>query len=108
MINPSSGAAAAASTSWNDSLTGRFLEALFEAYEREGVRYVVLRNYEKWPADFGKDIDLVVHRDDAQRSHTIIRRLAKSMNLYCQGLRKRSTHLSYRLLPTPIDGVERG
>jgi len=108
MINPSSGAGTATSTSWNDSLTGRFLEALFKAYEREGVRYVILRNYEKWPDDFGKDVDMVVHRDDVQRSHTIIRQLAKSMSLYCQALSKRSTHLSYRLLPGPIDGVERG
>jgi thymidylate kinase len=94
--------------SWEDSLTGRFLMALFAAYEDEGVRYVVLRNYHHWPENFGKDVDLLVHRDDVQQSHAIIRRLASEMNLYCQGLRKRSTHLSYRLLPAPVDGVERG
>ena len=97
-----------AGVGWEDSLTGRFLTKLFAAYERERVRYVVLRNYLQWPENFGKDIDLVVHADDVQQSHKIIRRLAREMKLYCQGLRKRSTHLSYRLLPAPVDGVERG
>ena len=100
--------ASTARITWEDSLTGRFLSALFATYERECVRYVVLRNYMQWPEDFGKDIDLVVHPGDVQRSHMIIRRLAREMKLYCQGLRKRSTHLSYRLLPAPVDGVERG
>lgn len=111
MKNGTSTAAAAATTSradWNGSLTGRFMEALFAAYEREGVRYVVLRNYARWPESFGKDVDMVVDRKDVERSHTIIRGLAKEMGLFCQGVQKRSTHLSYRLLPTPVDGVERG
>ena len=93
---------------WEESLTGRFLAMLFTAYVREGVRFVVLRNYMQWPSDFGKDIDLVVHGEDVDRSDSIIRRLAREMNIYCHGLRKRSTHLSYRRLPAPVDGVERG
>jgi thymidylate kinase len=108
MMNGTSAAAANAPIEWQDTLTGRFLDALFATYEQENIRYVVLRNYMQWPENFGKDVDLVVHREDVQRSHVIIRRLAEDMGLYCQGLRKRSTHLSYRLLPVPVDGMERG
>ena len=93
---------------WEDSLTGRFLRALFAAYEQASVRYVVLRNYERFPADFGKDVDLVVHPEDRQRSHAIMRRVATQMSLYLTARAKRSTHVTYYLLPAPVDGTERG
>lgn len=93
---------------WSDSLTGRFLTALFAAYERECVRYVVLRNYTRFPEDFGKDVDLVVHPADAPRSHGIIVRVGGDMGLYVTHRRKRSSHVTYYLLPAPVDGVERG
>lgn len=93
---------------WNDSLTGRFLTALFAAYERKSVRYVVLRNYTRFPEDFGKDVDLVVHPDDVQRSHATIRRVASDQGLQMVARRKRSSHVTYYLLPGVADGVERG
>lgn len=93
---------------WNDSLTGRFLTALFIAYERKSVRYVVLRNYTRFPEDFGKDVDLVVHPEDMQRSHATIRRVAADQGLQMVARRKRSSHVTYYLLPAPADGVERG
>ncbi len=99
---------AAPNVDWSDSLTGRFLTALFAAYERECVRYVVLRNYERFPEDFGKDVDLVVHPADARRSHDIIARVGGDMGLYLTHRRKRSSHVTYYLLPAPVDGVERG
>jgi thymidylate kinase len=98
----------ASKVEWSDSLTGRFLTALFAAYERECVRYVVLRNYERFPEDFGKDVDLVVHPSDASGSHDIIARVAGDMGLYLTRRRKRSSHVTYYLLPAPVDGVERG
>ncbi len=96
------------SVTWEDTLTGRFLVALLAAYEDETVRYVVLRNYERWPEDFGKDIDLVVHPNDVQLSHTIIRRLARAFGLHWTVRVKRSSHRTYYLLPSPTDGAERG
>jgi thymidylate kinase len=93
---------------WTDSLTGRFLTALFSAYERESVRYVVLRNYHRFPGDFGKDVDLVVDAAHAQRSNAIVRRIAGEMGLAVSQRRKRSSHVTYYLLPAPVDGVERG
>jgi thymidylate kinase len=90
------------------SPTARFLEALFHAYEEETVRYVVLRNYERWPDDFGKDIDLVVHAGDVQLSHTIIGRIARALGLHWTVRRKRSGHRTYYLLPSPVGGTERG
>jgi len=98
----------ASAADWSDSLTGRFLTALFAAYERECVRYVVLRNYDRFPEDYGKDIDLVVHPADAARSHGIIARVGGDMGLYLTYRRKRSSHVTYHLLPAPVDGVERG
>ena len=93
---------------WEDSLTGRFLTELFAAYEGEGVRYVVLRNYTRFPEDFGKDVDLVVEAEDASRSDEIISRIAGDLDLYVTVRRKRSSHVMYYLLPAPVDGVERG
>jgi thymidylate kinase len=99
---------AASKVDWSDSLTGRFLTALFAVYERECVRYVVLRNHERFPEDFGKDVDLVVHPADVRRSHEIIARVGGDMGLYLTYRRKRSSHVTYYLLPAPVDGVERG
>src|SRR5262249_26263231 len=82
--------------------------ALFAAYEDESVRYVALRNYEKWPVDFGKDVDLVVHANDIALSHAIIRRIADQQNLVATVRVKRSGHRTYYLLPKTADGVEPG
>lgn len=98
----------AAHSSWNDSLAGRFLEALFAAYYEECVRYVVLRNYERWPEHFGKDVDLVVHANDLDLSHAIVRRLAGAMGLTWTVRQKPSGHLTYYILPSRADGIESG
>jgi thymidylate kinase len=104
----STATARVAAPAWNDTLTGRFLEALFAAYYEECVRYVVLRNYEQWPEHFGKDVDLVVHQNDLELSHAIVRRLAREMGLTWTVRRKRSGHVTYYLLPSRADGVEGG
>ncbi len=95
-------------SAWEATLTGRFLAALFAAYENECVRYVVLRNYTQYPRQFGKDVDLVVHPNDVQVSHQILRRLAPKFDLGWTARRKRSSHLTYTLVPLPVDGTERG
>ena len=101
-------AASNASAALGNSLTGRFLTALFAAYHEESVRYVVLRNYERWPEHFGNDIDLIVHLNDVPLSHAIIQRIADEFGLCWTATRRRSGHILYYLLPTPVDGVERG
>ena len=88
--------------------TGRFLEALFAAYDTACIRYLVLRNYTRWPADFGNDIDMVIHPDDLQLSHAIIRRVAAEMALPWRVRYKRSSHVTYYLPPALADGEERG
>jgi len=108
---PKSPAAALRSTgsaALGNSLTGRFLTALFAAYHEERVRYVVLRNYERWPEHFGNDIDLIVHLNDVPLSHAIIRRIADEFGLCWTATRRRTGHILYYLLPTPVDGVEGG
>ena len=102
-INPES----ASAREW-ETLTGRVMTRLLAAYERSHIRYVVLRNYERWPEDFGKDVDLVVHRDDLAVSHLIVADVARELDLEWSVRRKRSGHYTYYLLPTPVDGVERG
>jgi thymidylate kinase len=97
-----------APVAWDDSLTGRFLTAVFAAYEQASVRYVVLRNYTRFPAHFGKDVDLVVHAEDRERSHAIMRRVAADLSLHLTARVKRSSHVTYYLLPAPVDGTERG
>lgn len=83
---------------WNDSLTGRVLLALFEAYERECVRYAVLRNSERWPEHFGKDIDLVVHPKDFRRHDAIVRRLCGRFELTPVVRASRGGHWMYYLV----------
>ena len=86
---------------WDSSLASRFLGALFAAYYEESVRYAVLRNYERWPEHFGKDVDLVVDANDLALSHGIIRRLAADLGLSFTVRRKRSSHVTYYLVGTP-------
>jgi len=85
---------------WDSSLAGRFFGALFAAYYEESVRYAVLRNYERWPEHFGKDVDLVVDPNDLALSHGIIRRLAADFGLSFTVRRKRSSHVTYYLVGT--------
>ena len=90
---------------WESSLTGRFLAALFAAYYNESVRYAVLRNYERWPEHFGKDIDLVVHPNDLALSHRIIQRLAADLGLFVAVRRKRSSHVTYYLMGGAAESI---
>jgi thymidylate kinase len=93
---------------WEDSLTGRFLADLFAAYENECVRYVAVRNFTSWPQDFGQDIDLVVHPNDLQLSHRIIRRVAPVHGLRWSLRQAWSSHLHYDLLPARVAAGETG
>ncbi len=95
------------SATFEDSPTGRFLLAFFAACEREAVRYVVLRNYESWPENFGKDVDLIVHPNDLARTHALIVRLARGLELVAIPRRKRSSHVTYRLVPVQPSESER-
>ena len=90
---------------WESSLTGRFLKALLAAYYNESVRYAVLRNYERWPEHFGKDIDLVVHPNDLALSHRIIQRLAADLGLFVAVRRKRSSHVTYYLMGGAAESI---
>jgi thymidylate kinase len=93
---------------WGATMTGRFLEALFAAYDTECVRYLVLRNYSRWPQDFGNDIDMVIHPNDLNLSHAIVRRVAAAVGLQWRVRYKRSSHITYYLPPPLVDGSERG
>ena len=93
---------------WESSLTGRFLETLFAAYHEETVRYAVLRNYERWPEHFGKDVDLVVSANDMSLAERIIQRVADTFGLYVTVRRKRSSHVTYYLVGAPIENEEAG
>ncbi|TMA39098.1 MAG: hypothetical protein E6J79_04485 [Deltaproteobacteria bacterium] len=102
-----SAALAQAPAGWESSLTGRFLEALLAAYHDETVRYAVLRNYERWPEHFGKDVDLVVAANDMALAERIIQRVADTFGLYVTVRRKRSSHVTYYLV-APIESQEAG
>lgn len=44
---------------------GEFLAALFQAFNKEGVRFCVLRNYEDFPTNnIGRDVDFLINRFD--------------------------------------------
>jgi thymidylate kinase len=90
--------AARAPVSLGDSPVGRFLEALFAAYERAGVRYCVLRNYEDWPERFGKDIDLVVHPGDLERHDAVVHTLCRDLGLAPVVKPSRGGHWMYYLV----------
>jgi thymidylate kinase len=73
------------------------------------VRYVVLRNYERWPEDFGKDIDLLVHPDDFARHDALVRQLARDWGLATVVRPSRGGHWMYYLVRVragaPLEGV---
>ena len=93
---------------WESSLTGRVLETLFAAYHEETVRYAVLRNYERWPEHFGKDVDLVVSAIDMALAERIIQRVAATFGLSVTVRRKRSSHVTYYLVGAPTENQEAG
>ncbi len=105
---PISNVASLAPAGWESSLAGRFMSALFRAYYDESVRYAVLRNYERWPEHFGKDVDLVVHQNDLPVSHAIVQRIAAAQGLVWTVRAKRSGHVTYYVTPRTPDGTESG
>ncbi|MBK8189774.1 MAG: hypothetical protein IPK79_04925 [Vampirovibrionales bacterium] len=52
------------------------VEALFQDLERSGVRYALLRNYERFP-QFGHDIDLVMAAEDMAPWRDVARAVAR-------------------------------
>jgi len=55
-----------------------FLTALFQALEREGVPYCVLRNYEEIYDDASSDVDLAVEPEDIERLTDSLEEAAKA------------------------------
>src|SRR6266478_551343 len=55
-----------------------FLTALFQALEREGVPYCVLRNYEEIYDDASSDVDLAVEPEDIERLTNSLEEAAKA------------------------------
>jgi thymidylate kinase len=112
-VTPSTSSATAAridsAMSFGNTLTGRFLEELFAAYAREGLRYAVLRNYERWPADFGKDIDLIVHPEDFEKHDALVRALCQEWGLVPTLKASRGGHWAYYLVWVraggPLEGI---
>ena len=48
------------------------LVRLFLGLEEAQLRYAVLRNYEKLPADWGNDIDILIHPEDLPKAISIL------------------------------------
>lgn len=58
------------------------LGALFGGMDERGLRFAVLRNYEKLPDSVGaRDIDIVVHPDDLPATHDLVAGIARAMGL---------------------------
>jgi thymidylate kinase len=97
------------SVNFGNTFTGRFLEELFAAYSRERLRYAVLRNYERWPDDFGKDVDLIVHPEDFGRHDAIVRALCQEWGLVPTLKASRGGHWAYYLVWVraggPLEGI---
>ena len=85
-------------------MTAAFLAALFDAWDRAGIRHAALRNYASWPHELGKDVDLLVHADDLERAGAEIRRLARRDGLLCVSRPKRNAHVLYDVVGTDGDG----
>jgi hypothetical protein len=54
----------------------QLLAPLVRSFEREGVRYCVLRGYAKLPAETRNDLDLAVGAGSLERAEAIVRRVA--------------------------------
>lgn len=59
-----------------------FLTVLFQALEREGVPYCVLRNYEKIYDDASSDVDLAVEPEDTERLTKSLEEAAKASDYH--------------------------
>jgi len=61
---------------------GKVLQALFEGIDGAGLRYAVLRNYERLPHSVGaRDIDIVVHPDDLAAACAVVKETVARMRL---------------------------
>ena len=50
-----------------------FLSSFFDSLNRDGIKYMVLRNYQHLPESLnGSDLDIWVHKDDCQRFRNIL------------------------------------
>jgi thymidylate kinase len=55
--------------------SNKWVPALFSAWETAGIKYAVLRNHEKLPADTGNDLDLLVSRKQMREAEQILIRV---------------------------------
>jgi hypothetical protein len=88
---------------------GEFLVALFQALDREGMRYCVLRNYEGFPdKNIGSDIDLLISPSQLSRAMRALRSIgnirivgytlrSSVLNLYLEGILRGSEFRSLQV-----------
>ncbi len=56
-----------------------FLRKLFNAYDIESIKYIILRNYDGLPDHIGNDLDVFIPKDQRKKARDILIKLAKDL-----------------------------
>src|SRR5215212_4959825 len=81
-----------------------FLGELADAFDRAGVRWVILRNHQDLPDRIGHDVDIIVHPSDAETSELVIRGVASRGELFLVRSYRGIEHLSFDVAARDLAG----
>ena len=66
---------------WND-ICGMIFSECVEQFQKEGIRYFVLRNYQKLPKEnIGKDVDIIVEPAKLKKAKGILKNIYEKNGL---------------------------
>ena len=81
-----------------------FIGELSGALDREGIRWLVLRNHQDIPDRIGHDIDLVVHPSDAAGVERVMRDVVSANGLFLARSYRGIEHLSFDVAAGDLAG----
>lgn len=82
------------------------LNFLFEEYDRKGISYCILRNYQKLPeSNVGSDIDLIIDRKFLVDNHQCILKMVSSLQLDYVAVIKRQYVIRYMIFKLLKDDI---
>jgi thymidylate kinase len=93
-----------AETSSDSDWVPGFLGILLHALDEEGVRWLIMRNYEDLPHHVGHDVDLLIHPKDAPRIFALMRSVVERCGLFLLRTYRGIEHDSFDVAPVDLLG----
>lgn len=81
-----------------------FLDTLLQALDEEGLRWLIMRNYEDLPHHVGHDVDILIHPKDVPRVDALMRRVVQRCGLFLLRTYRGIEHDSFDVAPLDLVG----